>query len=313
MHLIAQVCHASAQNKIGSGFDVASCIYGSGCYRRFKPDRLSAVADMIENHTSSPSVVDTSLSMSMPSPMPCSMSSMSSSLSSSLPMSVSMSVPVSVSVSVSVSVPVSSFLSPSLRLDFLFSPWSLLGGVRMVLGDVDGGSATPALVSSVLKWKQTHAEAERIFKDLHAANEAFQTGLDGLGELSRISSTDYTTLLKRYSTRAIAELRGVEDALGLAPLLIRIRDTFLRVRTYLCSIGGGEIPVEPAEQTSLLDLTMEVEGVICAGVPGAGGYDAIFALTIGSLEPLEQMWESHNVCALPLSETVYRGIEISRT
>ncbi|KAL2267805.1 hypothetical protein VTJ83DRAFT_5082 [Remersonia thermophila] len=41
LHNLAQVAHCSAQGKIGSGFDVASAVYGSCLYRRFSPALLS--------------------------------------------------------------------------------------------------------------------------------------------------------------------------------------------------------------------------------------------------------------------------------
>ena len=38
------------------------------------------------------------------------------------------------------------------------------------------------------------------------------------------------------------------------------------------------VPIEPPEQTALLDTCVSVAGVIGGGVPGAGGYDAIWLL-----------------------------------
>ncbi|KAK4146590.1 ribosomal protein S5 domain 2-type protein [Dichotomopilus funicola] len=43
LHNLAQVAHCSAQGKIGSGFDVASAVYGSCVYRRFSPGLLGAL------------------------------------------------------------------------------------------------------------------------------------------------------------------------------------------------------------------------------------------------------------------------------
>lgn len=41
---------------------------------------------------------------------------------------------------------------------------------------------------------------------------------------------------------------------------------------------GPGVPVEPDEQTRLLDACIKITGVIGGGVPGAGGYDAVFLL-----------------------------------
>lgn len=40
LHNLAQAAHCAAQGKIGSGFDVASAVYGSCLYRRFSPSLL---------------------------------------------------------------------------------------------------------------------------------------------------------------------------------------------------------------------------------------------------------------------------------
>lgn len=42
LHNLAQASHCAAQGKVGSGFDVASAVYGSCLYRRFSPSILSA-------------------------------------------------------------------------------------------------------------------------------------------------------------------------------------------------------------------------------------------------------------------------------
>lgn len=41
LHNLAQASHCAAQGKVGSGFDVASAVYGSCIYRRFSPSLLS--------------------------------------------------------------------------------------------------------------------------------------------------------------------------------------------------------------------------------------------------------------------------------
>lgn len=38
LHNLAQLAHAVAQGKIGSGFDVAAAVYGTQIYKRFKPE-----------------------------------------------------------------------------------------------------------------------------------------------------------------------------------------------------------------------------------------------------------------------------------
>lgn len=40
VHALAQAAHCLAQGKVGSGFDVASAVYGTHVYRRFSPSVL---------------------------------------------------------------------------------------------------------------------------------------------------------------------------------------------------------------------------------------------------------------------------------
>jgi phosphomevalonate kinase len=42
LHNLAQTAHCAAQGKVGSGFDVASAVYGSCLYRRFSPSLLDS-------------------------------------------------------------------------------------------------------------------------------------------------------------------------------------------------------------------------------------------------------------------------------
>ncbi|XLT83765.1 hypothetical protein HN873_005518, partial [Arachis hypogaea] len=57
--------------------------------------------------------------------------------------------------------------------------------------------------------------------------------------------------------------------------------------------------IEPESQTKLLDATLNLEGVLLAGVPGAGGFDAVFAVTLGdSSSNVTKIWSSLNVLAL---------------
>jgi len=70
------------------------------------------------------------------------------------------------------------------------------------------------------------------------------------------------------------------------------------------------LQIEPESQTRLLDATMDTEGVLLAGVPGAGGFDAVFAITLGdSSTNLTKTWSSHNVLALLVREDP-RGVSL---
>ncbi|KAJ5894219.1 Phosphomevalonate kinase eukaryotic [Penicillium taxi] len=46
LHNLAQAAHCAAQGKVGSGFDVATAVYGSCLYKRFSPAILESVGDV---------------------------------------------------------------------------------------------------------------------------------------------------------------------------------------------------------------------------------------------------------------------------
>ena len=68
--------------------------------------------------------------------------------------------------------------------------------------------------------------------------------------------------------------------------------------------------IEPESQTQLLDATMNMDGVLLTGVPGAGGFDAVFAITLGnSSSNVMKAWSSLNVLALLVREDP-RGVSL---
>ena len=63
--------------------------------------------------------------------------------------------------------------------------------------------------------------------------------------------------------------------------LLDLRLAFLECRQNLKGMGNAaNVPVEPDEQSKLADATMKLPGVVAAGVPGAGGYDALFVIYV---------------------------------
>ncbi|KAJ3116449.1 phosphomevalonate kinase [Physocladia obscura] len=79
----------------------------------------------------------------------------------------------------------------------------------------------------------------------------------------------------------------------------------------------AKVPVEPELQTRLLDSITGAPGVIMAGVPGAGGFDAIFALIVEpeesgvnrkQVETIWSRWTESNVGPLLAGADVNRGL-----
>ena len=67
--------------------------------------------------------------------------------------------------------------------------------------------------------------------------------------------------------------------------------------SYISTCSRFSFPlmqIEPESQTRLLDATMNMEGVLLAGVPGAGGFHAVFAIS--------KAWSSQGVLPLLVRE-----------
>lgn len=76
-------------------------------------------------------------------------------------------------------------------------------------------------------------------------------------------------------------------------------------------------PIEPDEQTALIDETLKIPGVIAALVPGAGGYDAIACLYLNhpsvrhAIADFWCSWPKASVCPLTVQGARYgEGIRI---
>ncbi|KAL1584041.1 hypothetical protein WHR41_08157 [Cladosporium halotolerans] len=222
LHNLAQAAHCAAQGKVGSGFDVASAVFGSCLYRRFSPSILASHSE-----------------------------------------------------------PGSPGFGSHLRatVDEAGTPWDtevlkdavrVPAGLRLVMCDVSCGSGTPGMVRKVLDWrKQEPAEADRVWRDLQAANEA----------LAR-------------------EMRALAEASGAEPDYASLRLCFKAIRKNIRTMGEKSgVPIEPPAQTQLLDACEAVQGVVGGTVPGAGGYDAIALLiedqdsTVAELQALFKGWE----------------------
>ncbi|KDE07785.1 hypothetical protein MVLG_02053 [Microbotryum lychnidis-dioicae p1A1 Lamole] len=151
------------------------------------------------------------------------------------------------------------------------APFGLPPGMTLLLADVDAGSHTPSMVGKVLAWKK--AEKEQV------------------AERRRILNF-YEEQVQRFtgiSSREWSELSGFKIA----------SQHILSIRTLMREMGErSNVPIEPVEQTKLLDAVSELPGVVGAGVPGAGGYDAIWVLALSPplsdsvLHPLEKVQDT---------------------
>ncbi|AQL08008.1 Phosphomevalonate kinase [Zea mays] len=93
--------------------------------------------------------------------------------------------------------------------------------------------------------------------------------------------------------------------------LLAARDACLEIRLHMREMGiAAGVPIEPDSQTRLLDATMNMEGVLLAGVPGAGGFDAVFSVVLGDASnAVAHAWSSVGVLPLPVREDC-RGVSL---
>src|SRR6202035_2774342 len=120
IHNLAQAAHCAAQGKVGSGFDVASAVYGSCIYQRFMPQVLEGV--LLDNE-----VYETGFRDQL-----------------------------------------RAVVGEKWKMDV--RPFELPSALRIVMGDVSAGSATPSMVRSVLKWKESGDGAKDVWAKLGLSN-----------------------------------------------------------------------------------------------------------------------------------------------
>ncbi|KAJ3166941.1 phosphomevalonate kinase [Geranomyces variabilis] len=256
VHNTAQLAHCIAQGNVGSGFDVSAAVYGSHTYRRFSPTVLSTY---IKQQAARANAVDDAPA-------------------------------------------VLSVVNPAEGAwDNEIEPFALPPRFTLMLADIDAGSSTPKLVSKVLEWRKNEPEqANALWSRLGAANSELERLLRELEQLARERPTRYGAVVDFLAPLKAATWEQLDAAScqGLDSQIIRsfvsIHSSFLRIRGFLREMSAAtQVPVEPAEQTRLLDACMGVPGIIMAGVPGAGGFDAIFciALSEAAREHVETVWQ----------------------
>ncbi|GAA5860835.1 hypothetical protein JCM3774_003159 [Rhodotorula dairenensis] len=165
----------------------------------------------------------------------------------------------------------------------------------LVLADVDAGSNTPSMVGKVLQWKNTQPEeAARVWTALARANEGLR---DVSRELSDAAARDEEAYAAEVSR--LAGLPAIEWTKSALPFSAAV-ECILRTRALMREMGSAsDVPIEPAEQTRLLDTCSALPGVIGAGVPGAGGYDAVWVLCFDPPSPSPSSQPSRSTSVPP--------------
>ncbi|XP_014550972.1 hypothetical protein COCVIDRAFT_20683 [Bipolaris victoriae FI3] len=217
LHNLAQASHSYAQGKVGSGFDIASAVFGSCLYKRFSPSLLS----------------------NLPQPGTAGFTTKLRSLVEG------------------------SAWDTEIKKAAIKMP----KGLRLVMCDVDCGSETPGMVKKVLAWRaEQQEEANKIWNELQTGNEALAA------ELTRLATDEQGEDFSKYDSlrQIISQNRALIRAMG----------------------EKSGVPIEPPQQTRLLDYCSTLEGVVGGVVPGAGGFDAIVLLVQDKDEVLQKLKSS---------------------
>ncbi|KAK7410703.1 hypothetical protein VNO78_01705 [Psophocarpus tetragonolobus] len=181
--------------------------------------------------------------------------------------------------------------------------------MTLLLGEPGtGGSSTPSMVGAVKKWQMSDPQKSMdIWRRLSEANSALEMQLNLLSKLANEQWNAYKSVIDSCSM--LRSEKWIEQATEpnketVIKALIGAKDAMLGIRYHMRLMGeAAGVPIEPESQTQLLDATMNLEGVLLAGVPGAGGFDAIFAVTLGdSICNVTKIWSSRNVLALLVKE-----------
>ncbi|MCD9645756.1 hypothetical protein HAX54_034941 [Datura stramonium] len=188
--------------------------------------------------------------------------------------------------------------------------------MTLLLGEPgSGGSSTPSMVGAVKKWQKSDPQHSlETWRKLSEGNSALEMHLNTLCKLAERNYNVYECVINTCSLfpaeKWIERAKEPSQA-EIVKELLGARDAMLGIRYYMRKMGeAAGIPIEPESQTHLLDTTMSMEGVLLAGVPGAGGFDAVFAVTLGaSSKNVTKTWSSLNVLAMLVTEDP-RGVSL---
>lgn len=242
LHNLSQYVHSLAQGKVGSGFDVSAAVWGSHVYRRFSPSCLSGLLDSNDQ----------------------------------LPLSIHQ---------------LREILDPDLNPTWtnpqtasIVQPFSIPPFTTLILADVDAGSHTPSMVGQVLKWKDRENEiASQIWNELSRKNDELKLAFKILEEASRNDEDGYLSEILKLSNDpnfcCQSNTQPVAASDDTRTLFVKVSSLTKSIRRLMKDMGKkSKVPIEPDGQTDLLDECEKLPGVIGSGVPGAGGYDAIWVL-----------------------------------
>ncbi|WFD34546.1 phosphomevalonate kinase [Malassezia cuniculi] len=258
IHNVAQIAHCAAQGKLGSGFDVSSAVWGSQLYRRFDP---SIISGLLEEEAHGPLLPTISPRNPLWQPSP------KSAADDTAPTAIE------------------GLAAQTYASDDIYRPPALVlpPGVRLCLADVDAGSNTRTLVGSVSTWRKEKPEwAAQLYRVIGAANQSLADGLLSLHVAYANDPATYAAVHAALASMHSAKWDAYRDEnpSHACSAFIDVRNSIRSVRAGMRELGvQSGAPVEPPEMTELVSASVDAApGILGGGVPGAGGYDAMYIL-----------------------------------
>ncbi|CDZ97430.1 phosphomevalonate kinase [Phaffia rhodozyma] len=196
------------------------------------------------------------------------------------------------------------------------TPFSFPPRFRLLLADVDAGSDTPSLVGKVLKWKKDNPSQDS-WSTIDGFNDDLASQIRALGRLAASDPVSYETAVQDF-IRKPAEPSS-SNSQPFIKIFQSIQAASQSIRRSMKLMGeSAGVPIEPDEQTELLDKCQTLPGVLGCGVPGAGGYDALWVLILdtpstSTAQVVEKTWTEHtglSVCPLLAHEDPMGGLQI---
>ncbi|KAJ0971773.1 hypothetical protein J5N97_019732 [Dioscorea zingiberensis] len=181
--------------------------------------------------------------------------------------------------------------------------------MTLLLGEPgSGGSSTPSMVGSVKRWQKSDPQkSAETWRRLANANSVLESELKKLNIFALEQWDTYKQVTRScsgYPHDKWVEQAADQNQESIVNSLLGAREAFVEIRFQMQLMGKeAGVPIEPESQTRLLDATMNMQGVLLAGVPGAGGYDAVFAIILGeSTDAVSTAWSSQGVLPLLVRE-----------
>lgn len=188
--------------------------------------------------------------------------------------------------------------------------------MTLLLGEPGaGGSSTPSMVGAVKQWQkidpQKSLETWRRLADANSKLEAQFKILNNVAREQREAYKQTISICRNHVHAKWIEEVDQQYHESIVKPLLGARDAFLEIRFHMQMMGkAAGVPIEPESQTQLLDATMNMEGVLLAGVPGAGGFDAVFAIILeGAEATVGEAWSSQGILPLLVREDP-RGVTL---